>query len=171
LSASIAEPEALEQFGDSRARRGARHLVHGREEVQVLADRQVLVQREALRHVADAPLQRLGVAGNLVAEHVDLAGARAQQAAQHADRRRFSGPIRPEEAVHLAFAHGEIDVVDGHERAEAFRQSLRVNGDVVVHGARVAVTGSPAGRSAAAVPSSASSARYTSRLASSPASA
>ena len=114
------KPEALDELVDARPRLRARHVVHGGEEREVLVDREVFVQRELLRHVADAALQRLGVARDLVAEHVDLAGGRVQQAAEHADRRRLAGAVRPEEAVDLAPAHREIEAVDGgHVRRSA----------------------------------------------------
>ena len=46
-------------------------------ELQVLAHGQVLVQREALRHVADARLDRLALRGDVEAEHAALAAGRA----------------------------------------------------------------------------------------------
>ena len=77
-------------------------------------------------------------------------------------------------AVDLAKSHGmTLATVDGDDLTEALREAGRANRGLVVHGARgTAVTGKPAGRSATPAPlSSNSSARKTSRLASSPASA
>ena len=53
------------------ARRRARDVLDGGEELEVLAHGEVLVQREPLRHVADARAQRLGLARHLQAQHLD----------------------------------------------------------------------------------------------------
>ena len=50
------------------------------------------------------------------------AGARAQQAAQHADDGRFAGAVRPEEAHDLAAPDAKADVIDRDEGAEALDQ-------------------------------------------------
>ena len=88
---------------------------------QVLAHAQVLVEREALGHVADAPAQRLGLAGHAQAEHRRRAAARREQPAEHADRGGLAGAVGPEEAVDGLARDLEVDVVDGGERAEAAR--------------------------------------------------
>ena len=178
--ALLGEPIAFEQLLDPRARRAARRqLVHGREEVQVLEDREVLVEREALRHVADVALQRLGVARDLAAEHVDLAaasgagGRRACGSSSTCPSRSDRGSRRPRRV------HGEVEVVDGYEMAEALREPGRADRRLIgratrraaggvglrcawcgAHGAfTYADTGRPAGRSAAPSPCSSSSAR------------
>ena len=82
-----------------RPRRGGRgHLVHARREVEVLADRQVVPEREALRHVADPAFDRRGVAPDVVAEAGAAAGVGREQAAHHADRRRLAAAVGAEEA-------------------------------------------------------------------------
>jgi hypothetical protein len=48
----------------------------------------------------------------IAAEQADLAAVLAQQAKQDADGRRLAGAVRPEEGMHLAGAHLEIEAVE-----------------------------------------------------------
>src|SRR4051812_15330979 len=89
------------------------------EETDVLINRQQFVQRESLRHVADALLHTLGIRG-----HVDAADRRGsrgwpKQSAQHADRRRFACTVAAQEAKNLAALHVEREMVHGNELAES----------------------------------------------------
>ena len=54
-------PEAVERRVDIVCLQ-VRQGVEARDEIEVLADRQVLVEGEALRHVADLALDRVGLA-------------------------------------------------------------------------------------------------------------
>src|SRR5690606_13238509 len=142
---------------------------------EVLAHGEILEQRELLRHVADALSQRLGLARDRQAEHLDLALARREQAAQHADGGRLARSIGPEEAVDMPAWHGEVDVVDRDEAAEAPRQAARADRDIGlrVHFAAAPNsmrTGKPAGRPAASAPSETSASQLR-RATSSPISA
>ena len=91
-------------------------------EVEVLLDREILVEREVLGHVADRGAQALGVARHAVAEHLRRAGGRLEEPHQHAHERRLARAVRPEAAEDLAPPHGEVDAVDGDARAEAARE-------------------------------------------------
>ena len=73
--------------------------VEPRDELQVLAHRKVLIQAEALRHVADLALEPVGVAADVVAEAAPLAAVGRQQAAEHADGGGLAGTVGAEEAV------------------------------------------------------------------------
>ncbi len=88
------------------------------EEVEVLEHREVLVERELLRHVADAAADLLAVAGDVepVDRRLPLGGR--QQAAEDADQRRLPRAVRPQEAIDLAARHAERDLVEGAELAE-----------------------------------------------------
>ena len=70
--------------------------VKPRDEFEVLAHREILIQAEALRHVADLALDLVGVAADVVAEAGALAGIRRQQPAQHADGGGLAGAVGPE---------------------------------------------------------------------------
>src|SRR5262249_53455978 len=96
--------------------------------------REILVQREALAHVADAALDRLALGVDVVARHAPAAAGRAQQSNQHAHRRRLAGTVGAEKAEHFARLHVERDAIDGREAAELPRQILHLD-RVVVHAA------------------------------------
>ena len=107
-------------------------LVEPRHEFQVLGDRQILVERELLRHVADFALDLQALGPDIVAEHRALALVGRQQAAQHADGRRLARAVRAEEADDLALGDRHRDMVDDGLVAEALDQSAEtVDG---VHG-------------------------------------
>ena len=84
------------------ASRSAVEPVDAAEEADVLIDGQQLVEREPLRHVADALLHAFGIARDVDAADERRAGRRPQQAAQHADGRRLAGAVAAEEAEDLA---------------------------------------------------------------------
>ena len=96
--------------------------VDAAEEADVLIDRQQLVEREPLRHVADPPLDAFGIARDVDAADDAPSRGRRQQAAQHADGRGLAGAVAAEEAEDLAAPHVEADAIDGDELAEAARQ-------------------------------------------------
>jgi hypothetical protein len=104
--------------------------VDAAEEAQVLPDREVVVEAEALAHVADLPLHALGVAGDVRAEHEPGAGAGLEQAAQHPDRRGLARAVCAEEAEDLALTDRERDAVDRREGAEALGELPDLHGDV-----------------------------------------
>ena len=89
--------------------------VDAAEERDVLIDGQLLVEREALRHVADAALDALGIAVDVDAADERRPGRGPQQAAQHADGGGLAGAVAAEEAEDLAGADVERHVVDGDE--------------------------------------------------------
>ena len=92
------------------------------EEPDVLIDGQRLVEREALRHVADAALDCLGIARDVDAADDGRAGGRPQQTAQHADGGRLAGAVGAEKAEDLAGFDVERQLIDGRERAEPARE-------------------------------------------------
>ena len=95
-------PELLERALDRLA--ALRHGVDPRDEVEVLLDGQVLVQAEALGHVADLALDRRGLAQDVEAEAGAAAAVRRQQAAEHPDRGGLAAAVGAEEAEDLALA-------------------------------------------------------------------
>ena len=98
-------------------------------EVEVLLDREILVEREVLGHVADRGAQALGVARHAVAEHLRRAGGRLEEPHQHAHERRLARSVRAEAAEDLAPLHREVDPVDRDARAEAAREPARHDRD------------------------------------------
>ena len=51
-------------------------------------------------------------------KHPRRAGVGPQQGGEHPDGRGLAGAVRPEDAVHGARGHGEVDAVDGPRVAE-----------------------------------------------------
>jgi hypothetical protein len=79
-------------------------------------------------------VQRDGVAPRIAAEQADTAGVGAEQAEQDADGGRLAGPVRPEEAVHLAGLHLEVEPVQRPRRSERLDQAADADGGRRVHG-------------------------------------
>src|SRR5215469_4608584 len=69
----------------------AGNAVDAAEEIDVLVDREVVIERELLRHVADGAADIVGLGGDV--ETVDAGASRggSQQAAEHADGGGFAG--------------------------------------------------------------------------------
>src|SRR2546428_843763 len=110
------EPRAREQLARARAELRLRQAVEARREAQVLLDRQVAVEAEGLRAVADARLERRHVAAQIVAEDGRLAGLDLAEPCQRAQERRLPGAVGPDDAHDLAPLEHEIDAA---ERAPA----------------------------------------------------
>ena len=100
------------------------HTVQTGEESNVLLDRQVPVEGEALGHVSD-PFPDSGSLGADV-EPGDSAfpGRRFQESREHLDGRGLAGAIRTEEAEHLSGGDVECHRVHGDEVSEAASKSV-----------------------------------------------
>ena len=87
----------------ARGERRAGQPVDAAPERDVLIDGEQLVQREPLRHVADALLDAFGIAASRRCRRpVAVPRRRAQQPAQHADGGGLAGAVAAEEAEDLA---------------------------------------------------------------------
>ena len=121
----ILEAEPFDQLGDARLRLLRRQVEQVRVKIEVLPDRQFGIERERLRHVADA-IARTHVAGiERLAEQQRLAFARRQQAGQHFHGRGLAAAVRADEAEDLAALDGEAHAVDRGEIAEAAGEIAR----------------------------------------------
>ena len=95
-----------------------RNAIDAAVKIDVLLDRQILVEREFLAHVADVRLDPLGLAANVKTADRAAAAGRRQDAAEHADRRRLAGTVGSQKTKDLSFRHVEADAIDRHEAAE-----------------------------------------------------
>ena len=68
------------------------------EQVEVLGDAQVLVEAEALRHVADRRMRQRRIGCHVMAEYSDVPTRGAQEAGDQAQQRGLAGGIRPDQA-------------------------------------------------------------------------
>jgi hypothetical protein len=101
------------------------------EHAQVVAAREVGVEGRALDDRAE-PRQPVRGAGRR-AEDGRLAGRRADQPEQHPQRRRLAGAVRAEQAVDLAAAHPQRQVLDRRRGAVALGQAAGLD-HVLAHG-------------------------------------
>src|SRR5262245_24528085 len=99
-----------------------RNSVNAGEEVEVVVDRQIVVERELLRHIADAPPQEARTQAAALASQLHLAAARREQAAQDLDRRRLAGAVRSQQSVNLAVFDLDVYILDRMESSKAFVQ-------------------------------------------------
>jgi hypothetical protein len=109
-------------------------IVEARHKEQILLDRQVLVEREPLGHVADLGLDAAALANDVVAQHRSLARVRGQEPADHADSRRLARAVGPEKADDLARGDFERNVIDDDGRAEPLGEVRYVDD---VHGSLI----------------------------------
>ena len=112
LIGAIGQADAFQHLGNGTP--AVADLVEPRDELQVLGNRQVAIEAEALRHVADLQPDARRVAQQVHAETGAAAAIRAQQAAQHADRGGLAAAVAAEEAADLAFRHLQRQPVDHH---------------------------------------------------------
>ena len=131
IAAEAREAEPFGQLADPVREAGVREAVGRAEEPEVLLHGQVEVEGELLAHVAEPRLPAVGVADDVEpAEARHGAGRGREEARQHPDRRRLSGPVRAEESEDLPARNVEADAVDRREVAEAPRQGADGDGGV-----------------------------------------
>ena len=94
----------------SRRARPAAHAVDLGEEGDVLVHREVAVEGEALREVADARGERGAARGRVEPAGADRAARRGEQAEDHAEGRGLAGAVRADEAEHLAARTSKLTV-------------------------------------------------------------
>ena len=120
-SRSIAARAARDRLGDA---------VDAGDEFQVLAHREVLVEAEALGHVADLALDLVGLGADVVAEAGAVAFVGREQPAQHADGGGLAGAVGPEEAVDRAALDLHRQVAHHRPAVEFLGQVMDVDDDV-----------------------------------------
>ena len=102
LLPTAGQPQAFEGVIDCIA---LRQLVQPADEVEVLADREVVVEAELLRQVADLPADLHALGAEVETEVGACARIWCQQPAQHADGGGLVARIRPETAADAAGAN------------------------------------------------------------------
>src|SRR5574338_638016 len=127
----LAQSEIAELRLDARRSRFSGEAVDRRVEPEILLHREVVVQAELLRHVADAAPNAFGIDRHVHARHLRASGRRLHEAAEHANGCRLAGPVRPQQAEHLAAVDGEVQPVHRHQRSERLAEALGANGRAV----------------------------------------
>ena len=119
IAGALGEADEREDLAHPVLELAAAEPVEPAEEHEVLARREVRVDRELLGDVADARLGRDLPDVDRLAVEGHLARVARQQPADHRDRRRLAGAVGPQQAVGLALVDLEADAADGLERAVA----------------------------------------------------
>mmetsp|Transcript_23364 Transcript_23364/g.55525 ORF Transcript_23364/g.55525 Transcript_23364/m.55525 type:complete len:246 (+) Transcript_23364:1539-2276(+) len=107
-----------------------RHREQPGDEVEVLADGEVVVEPELLRHIADLALDGLALAAEIQAQHLAFTGVRRQQAAEHAQRGGFTAAVGAEEADDAAGADLQVDRIDHLAAAIGLGEPPDVDGEL-----------------------------------------
>jgi hypothetical protein len=79
------------------------------EELDVLVDREIAVERESLGEVSESVVERASVLPGVATEHLYGSRGGAQQTREHPQRRRLPGAIRSDQTDHLTTRYLEID--------------------------------------------------------------
>ena len=119
------EVEALDQLGHAPGEIHRARPEVARRDGQVLLDREVAVERVVLGAHADRALRPDQIPPQLDPVHVDLAGVRAQESVEHAQRRGLAGAVRPEQAQDLPGLASEVDAVHDPLPTEMLHQATR----------------------------------------------
>ena len=106
------------------------------EKMQVFQHAQIAVERELLRHIADAAARVCGGGAHVQPGYSGFAAAGGQQAAQHAEGGGFARAVGAEQTENFAVRHVEGGVVHRHEIAETAHQIADGNRGGVVAGKR-----------------------------------
>jgi hypothetical protein len=126
----VCEPRHADRELEPLLEPRALHPIDAAEEVQVLHDREIAIERELLRHVADMLAHTLGKSRDVVACDGRLAVARPQKAAQDSDGRRLARAVGAEEADDLSRLRFEADRVHRNEIAEPLGQAISDDSDL-----------------------------------------
>ena len=78
----------------------------------------------------------MGLTDDVIAKASTRSGVRLEQAAEHANRRRFAAAVRAEKPADLAFGHLQVQIFDDFQVAEILAQANDVY-DIRAHGALV----------------------------------
>src|SRR5512133_1937358 len=112
--------EPLEAFAPA----GLRDFIEIGVEIDVLLHCEIRIQTEALGHVADAVLDRVGILDRVQPIHPGLARTGLEDPGQQAHGGGLARAVRPDEPEDLPLLHGQGQLIEGHEFPEAARQRL-----------------------------------------------
>ena len=102
--------------------------------LEVLVRRQLVIERELLRHVANETLDLLQLPGHIQAADPRQPAARLEQPAQKPYHRGLARTIRAEKAEDRALLDLEADVINGGEVAKPLGQPFTLDHRLACHG-------------------------------------
>ncbi|OHB78010.1 MAG: hypothetical protein A2W31_17890 [Planctomycetes bacterium RBG_16_64_10] len=117
----------LQDGGGALAEAGGVEPIDAAIELDVFADRQIGIQAESLRHVADSTFDGFRIGADAVTEHPGMAGRRLEHAAQHADDGRLAAPVRSQQSEDRTPFDPQVEVAHGDGCTERAGQSPRID--------------------------------------------
>lgn len=129
----VFEADEREELPCPGGRAPARQSVEAAHLGEDLARREGLPHAEGVRHPADPPPNLIALRGGIETVDPDLACVRREQRRQHEQERRLACSIRPDERSHLPRLRLEVHADDGVHRAEASRETSRLNPPDIPH--------------------------------------
>ena len=125
--AELGQPDKLKHLLRARLPFPRRDAVNFREEAQVFSHRQIAIERETLRHVADLFAGIVDSAADIMPADGSLPPIRTERAAQQAHGSGFPGAIRPHQPVNFSGLHGQRKISYGKGVVEGFAQPFGLN--------------------------------------------
>ncbi len=107
------ETETLDQRARVRLRPRRLDAPQPGHELEIFERRQLVVNRRLVGHPGDQPLGRDRIGQGVDAEDRDRARVRLEQPRDDAERGRLARPVRAEQRIELARAHGQVETVHG----------------------------------------------------------
>ena len=115
--------DEVDQLVGTPAEVGTRQAEVATVDDDVLADRQLHVERVLLRHDAQSSADVGAIRDRVKAENAQRPARRRRNAPDHPHGRCLAGAVRPEETESFPAFDVEVDAVDRHELAETLHQS------------------------------------------------
>ena len=120
----LGEANEVDGLINQRAAARAVRYVQRAEEIDVLADRQLLEHRHLLGHDADPPLEVIARRRHILAEQADRAPIVCEQLEHAVDGRGLAAAVGPQQSEYLSLGDMEIEVVECEQLAIALDQSV-----------------------------------------------
>src|SRR6266478_9408566 len=102
-------------------------MVKVRMQIEILSDRELAVERERLRHVANVATRLHVVGAHRLSKQFRRTFGGGQEPRHHFHCRRFSAAVRAEEAENLAARDAKAHMIDRDEIAKAASKLIRLD--------------------------------------------
>ena len=116
------QADGFQQLRDQSLALGARQSVELGVDHHVFARGQLRIGRERLRDHANGVADAVGIRDHVVPAHFGRSRGGRRQRRHHANQRRFSRAVRPQQAEDFPGVHREAHFLHGHEIAKLFFQ-------------------------------------------------
>ena len=116
----LREAGQLQHLGDPLLKRIAAQIVHLAPEHQVAPGREILVERDLLRHHTQRLLDAHRRLSDGMPHHPRIARRRLQQAREHGNHRRLARAVGAQQAENLPALYGKVNAFHGMNVAVVF---------------------------------------------------